>query len=220
MPTTERTPTMKRHTGARRWLRRGRGWWPDRNPPRRRCDRAEAAIVTALVAVFLAGAPLLALSAGRWAPDDGPRPGHARRAGWHQVPAVLRTATINRFAPSPVMAWAHWTAPAGCRGPGGCSPRRASPPAPSSRCGWMRPGGWPARPPCPGRPAAGRQRRAWWPCSCWPNCSAAPGWPPTAWWTGAAWRRGTPHGGPSARPGAVPHDPPADRRRDRTAGRG
>ena len=100
-------------TVARRWLRRGRGWWPDRNPLRRVCDRAEAALVTVLVAVFLAGAPLLAVSAGRWAPDGGPRPGHAQRAGWHQVPAVLRTTTIWRFAPSPVPAWARWTAPAG-----------------------------------------------------------------------------------------------------------
>jgi hypothetical protein len=93
-----------------RWVR---GWWPDRNPLRRRCDRAEAALVTVLVAAFVAGAPLLALPAGRWAHDSGPRPGHARRAGWHQVPAVLRTATIRRFAPSPAMAWARWTAPGG-----------------------------------------------------------------------------------------------------------
>ena len=104
---------MRWHAVARRWLRRVRGWWPDRNPLRRRCDRAEAALLTALVAVFLAGAPLLALSAGRWAPGGGPRPGHAQRAGWHQVPAVLRTSTIWRFAPSPVPAWARWTAPGG-----------------------------------------------------------------------------------------------------------
>jgi len=66
---------MRWQTVARRWLRRVRGWWPDRNPLRRRCDRAEAALVTVLVAVFLAGAPLLALSAGRQAHDGGPRPG-------------------------------------------------------------------------------------------------------------------------------------------------
>jgi len=104
---------MRWHAGARRWLRRVRGWWPDRNPLRRRCDRAEAALFTVLVAVFLAGAPLLALSAGRWAHDSGPPAGHAQRAGWHQVPAVLRTATIQRFAPSPAPAWARWTGPGG-----------------------------------------------------------------------------------------------------------
>jgi hypothetical protein len=104
---------MNWHAVARRWLRGVRGLWPDRNPLRRRCDRAEAALVTVLVAVFLAGAPLLALSAGRQAHDGGPTPGQAQRAGWHQVPAVLRTATIQRFAPSPAPAWAQWTGPGG-----------------------------------------------------------------------------------------------------------
>ena len=104
---------MRWHAVAWRWLRRVRGWWPDRNPLRRRCDRAEAALVTVLVAAFVAGAPLLALSAGRWAHDSGPRTGHAQPARWHQVPAVLRTATIQRFAPSPATAWARWAAPGG-----------------------------------------------------------------------------------------------------------
>src|SRR5215470_16572925 len=66
MPAAERTPTMRWQTVARRWLRGVRGWWPDGNPLRRRCDRAEAALLTALVAGFVAGAPLLALPAGRW----------------------------------------------------------------------------------------------------------------------------------------------------------
>jgi len=66
-----------------------------------------------LVAVFLAGAPLLALSAGRQALHGGPRPGHARPARSHQVPAVLRTATIQKYAPSPAPAWVRWTAPGG-----------------------------------------------------------------------------------------------------------
>ena len=113
MPAAERTPTMRLQAVARRWLRGVRGWWPDRNPLRRRCDRAEAALVTALVAVFVAGAPLLAVSAGRQAHDGGPRTGQAQRVGWHQVPAVLRTATIQRFAPSPATAWARWAAPGG-----------------------------------------------------------------------------------------------------------
>ena len=55
---------MRWQAVAQRWLRRVRGWWPDRNPLRRRCDRAEAAIVTVLVAAFLAGALLLAPAAG------------------------------------------------------------------------------------------------------------------------------------------------------------
>jgi hypothetical protein len=104
---------MRGQAVAWRWPRSVRGWWPDRNPLRRRCDRAEAAIVTVLLAVFLAGAPLTALAAGHWAQDSGPRTGHAQLAGWHQVPAALRTATLQRFAPSPALAWAQWTAPGG-----------------------------------------------------------------------------------------------------------
>jgi len=104
---------MRGQTAARRWLRRVREWWPDRNPLRRRCDRVEAALITALLAAFLTGAPLMALAAGRQAQDGGPRPGQAQLAGWHQVPAVLRTATIQRFAPSPAQAWAQWAAPGG-----------------------------------------------------------------------------------------------------------
>jgi hypothetical protein len=96
---------------ARRWLRRVRGLWPDRNPLRRHCDRAESAIVTVLLAVFLAGAPLMALAAGQWAQDSGPRTGHAHLARRHQVPAVLHTATIQRYAGSEATAWAQWTAP-------------------------------------------------------------------------------------------------------------
>src|SRR5262249_53994586 len=113
MPAAERTLTMRWQTVALRWLRGVRGWWPDRNPLRRRCDRAEAALVTAWVAGFGAGAPLRALAAGRQAQDGGPRAGHAQRAGWHEVPAVLRTSTIQRFAPSPAPAWARWAAPGG-----------------------------------------------------------------------------------------------------------
>src|SRR5262249_58474768 len=103
---------MRGQAVAQRWLRGLHGWRPDRNPLRRRCDRAQAAIATVLVAAFLAGAPLLAPAAGRWAHDSGPRAGQAQPARWHQVPAVLRTATIQSWAPSPAMAWAVWTAPA------------------------------------------------------------------------------------------------------------
>jgi len=38
---------MRGQTAAWRWPR---GWWPDRNPLRHQCDRAETALVTALVA--------------------------------------------------------------------------------------------------------------------------------------------------------------------------
>lgn len=65
-----------------------RRWRPDRNPLRRGADRIEAAILTALVAVFLSGAPVAAISAGQWAASSGLQAEHAQ-AAWHHVPAVL-----------------------------------------------------------------------------------------------------------------------------------
>jgi hypothetical protein len=61
----------------------------DRNPLRRRCDRAEAAIVAGLLAGFLAAAPAAALAAGHWAYTVSLRTEHAQQAARHQVPAVL-----------------------------------------------------------------------------------------------------------------------------------
>ena len=59
---------MEKHDARPRTrpARRIRWLWPDRNPLRRRCDRAEAVIMMALTAAFLAGAPLLLLGAGPW----------------------------------------------------------------------------------------------------------------------------------------------------------
>ena len=81
----------RRMVSGTRAARAVRGLWPDRNLVRRRVDRVEAAIVGALLAAFLAGAPFAAIAAGhagyRWA---------ARAAGsqrsWHQVSAVLLTS--------------------------------------------------------------------------------------------------------------------------------
>src|SRR5215831_7972957 len=61
----------------------------DRNPLRRRSDRAEAWIRIALVLAFLIGAPLAFLGAERWADSVAPTVGHAQRAGEHRVPATL-----------------------------------------------------------------------------------------------------------------------------------
>ena len=72
--------------------RRGRVWrglWPDHNPVRRASDRAEAAIVAMLLAVFLIAAPLLAFAAGHWVYHSGLRAEQAQAAAWHVVPAVL-----------------------------------------------------------------------------------------------------------------------------------
>ena len=102
-------------TRITRWLR---GLWPDRNPLRRACDRAEAAIGALLLGAFLIGAPLLALACGQWAASAALRAQDAQRATRYQVTAVL---TANAPAPVPgvygaqlqTAAPARWTAPVG-----------------------------------------------------------------------------------------------------------
>ena len=61
-----------------------RGLWPDRNPLRRTMDRAEALVVGGLVVVFLAGAPLAAVTAGHAAYSLGSRTAHAQQATWRR----------------------------------------------------------------------------------------------------------------------------------------
>jgi|SRR5208282_3155345 len=70
--------------GIPRFPRLIRGLWPDRNPLRRRSDRAEAALVTRLLAA--------AITAGQWAYVAWVRADHAKQA-WHQVRAVLLLGT-------------------------------------------------------------------------------------------------------------------------------
>lgn len=95
---------------VRAWLR---GWWPDRNPLRRGADRAQAAIVTGLLGAFLAGAPLAAIGAARWA---GGAAEHAQRTARYPVAAVV-LARVPLPSQSPYGAWpaarATWTAPDG-----------------------------------------------------------------------------------------------------------
>jgi len=75
-----------RSTRLGRWWR---GWRPDRNPLRRRSDRAETLILGLLLAAFLAGAPLMAHAAASWTYATSAREAHAQQAALHQVPATL-----------------------------------------------------------------------------------------------------------------------------------
>jgi hypothetical protein len=88
----------------------------DRNPLRRGSDRAETIVLGALLAVFLAAAPVTAHVAGSWAHASAVRDAQAQRASLHQV-----TATLSRAAPvlssygsaSDFAVEARWRAPDG-----------------------------------------------------------------------------------------------------------
>ena len=73
----------------------------DRNPLRRRSDRAEAWIRIALVLAFVIGAPLAFWAAESWADSTAPTAAHAQQAGEHRVPATLLRACPAGLAPSP-----------------------------------------------------------------------------------------------------------------------
>jgi hypothetical protein len=90
-------------TEVRRALR---GRLPDRNPLRRHADRLEFAVLTALLAVFLVGAPLVALLVGRWAyagadrasRSDGAATFDPVSAVWTAPDGAARTGKITALA--------------------------------------------------------------------------------------------------------------------------
>jgi hypothetical protein len=95
--------------------RLGRLWRelrPDRNPLRRACDRAEAALLGGLLGAFLIGVPLAAVFAGlsQYHAD------RARQASWHQVPAVVLPPVPDPgYAGLRAAVLATWTAPGGAQ---------------------------------------------------------------------------------------------------------
>jgi hypothetical protein len=118
---------------------------PDRNPLRRACDRAEAALAAGLLAALLIGVPAAAAFAGA----SEYRLERAQQASWHRVPAALLAA-----APDPsgaghqAAALGTWTAPDG-------TPRAgrivapAGTPAGRRVTVWVNASGRPVRPPIP-----------------------------------------------------------------------
>jgi hypothetical protein len=92
-----------------RWLR---GWRLDRNPLRRRSDRAETAVLGMLLVAFLAGTPFAVHAAGSWTYATSARQELAQEAAAHQVPATLLQATqpVGVYSAE---ADARWRAPDG-----------------------------------------------------------------------------------------------------------
>lgn len=89
----------------------------DHNPLRRRTDRLQTAIMAGLLAVFLAGAPLIVIAAGSWAHAGGLREQRAELS-WHQVPAVLlqsvpRDSAFRHWSSVTYRVRARWTPPGG-----------------------------------------------------------------------------------------------------------
>jgi hypothetical protein len=101
------------------WLGRLlRQWRPDRNPLRRRSDRAEAAVLGVLVAVFCVVTPFAAHAAGSWAYAASAREAQEQKAAVHKVTATLleKAPPWNGFAGAPGAApevHARWRAPDG-----------------------------------------------------------------------------------------------------------
>jgi hypothetical protein len=94
-----------------------RGLWPDHNPLRRTTDRVEAAILAAVIVLFLVAAPLAGLVATRWAAANI-RHTERLQANWRRVPAVLLTQapaavlTMSQASADPLVP-ARWRAPGG-----------------------------------------------------------------------------------------------------------
>lgn len=94
-----------------------RGWRPDRNPLRRRSDRAESAVLALLFVVFLAAVPFVSQACYSSEHSMADRVQQAQRT-WRQVPAVLLkpesrepvSTSLGVYFPE---ALARWTAPDG-----------------------------------------------------------------------------------------------------------
>ena len=110
---------IRRLARTGRLTRFARRLWLGKSPLHRRTDRIEAWITAGLLAVFLAGAPLSWIGAGRWVQHGGEREQRAQQS-WHQTPAVLlqNAPDLPRYyfrmswAP-PVTAVARWILPGG-----------------------------------------------------------------------------------------------------------
>jgi hypothetical protein len=129
-----------------------RGLWPDHNPLRRTYDRIEAGIVAALLALFLIGAPLAAVFAGRLAYDAGLRAERAQQAKWHQVVAVLVEDAVG--AEYGATALVQWTTPDGVVH-AGVAPVPLGSPAGSSVRIWVDASGQASGPPMRSSDVAG-----------------------------------------------------------------
>ena len=119
----------------------------DRNPLRRRTDKVAACLAAVLIAVFLAGAPVLAAVAVVWAGRAAAAEQWAARS-WRPVPAVLEQAAVPPAMELSGRSWvrARWTAPDGRARAGEISVNGALP-AGRTVLLWVDAAGFPTGPP-------------------------------------------------------------------------
>ena len=103
-----------RKPGVTRLGRFIRGLRFDRNPLRRTTDRVETAVLTLLVAAFVAGAPFAALATGAWVHEMARQAQLTQEASRRQVTAAVLTVTTSAEGAKRVwQAQARWRAPDG-----------------------------------------------------------------------------------------------------------
>jgi hypothetical protein len=105
----------------------------DRNPLRRRADRIQTCVTAGLLAMFLAGAPLVVVTTESWAHAGNLRQLDAQRS-WYQIPAVLLQAAPRQTAFRHLLSPADWVR-ARLTPPGGQARAREVPAPPGSRAG-------------------------------------------------------------------------------------
>jgi H+/gluconate symporter-like permease len=109
--------SARREPGVSRLGRFVRGRRLDRNPLRRPSDRAESAVLAALVIAFIVAAPFAALACGAWGHAIAHRVQATQQASRYQVPAVvLQVPQASQAAGDAALApeaEARWTAPDG-----------------------------------------------------------------------------------------------------------
>lgn len=125
----------------------------DANPLRRGADRLETTVVFGLSALFLIGAPLLAVTAGQRIHQAGLAQQRAER-GWHQVSAAALQSAPSTDAYSSQWAdlgvLASWVAPSGIQRIGEV-PASAGIKAGQSIRVWVNGSGWLSGPPLSAR---------------------------------------------------------------------
>ena len=114
-------PGQPRQKRPRSYLlaRLARRWRLDRNPLRRRSDRAETVVFGVLLAVFLVGAPFAAHAAGHRTYASSAREAQTQQSTLHHVPATMLQA-VSSESPSAYLdggtlpdGTARWRAPDG-----------------------------------------------------------------------------------------------------------